>query len=66
VADKEEKKMAKKKLYTITLTLPDGKRKYYRGKTKKEAEAKRDKDKALLRRGIDISDNRTFKEVAEF
>ncbi len=58
--------MAKKKLYTITLTLPDGKRKYYRGKTKKEAEAKRDKDKALLGRGIDISDNRTFKEVAEF
>lgn len=57
--------MAKKKLYTITLTLPDGKRKYYRGKTKKEAEAKRDKDKALLGRGIDISDNRTFKEVAE-
>ena len=30
--------------YTVTLTMPDGKRKYYRGKTKKEAEAKRDKD----------------------
>lgn len=57
--------MAKKKLITVTLTLPDGSRKYYRGKTKKEAEAKRDKDKALLGRGIDISDNRTFKEVAE-
>lgn len=57
--------MAKKNLHTVTMTLPDGSRKYYRGRTKKEAEAKRDKDKALLGRGIDISNNGTFEDVAE-
>lgn len=57
--------MAKKKLCTVTLTLPDGTRKYYRGKTKKEAEEKRDKDKALLGCGIDIKDDSTFQQTAE-
>lgn len=54
-----------KKLYTVTLTLPDGTRKYYRAATKKEAEAKRDKDKALLNGGVNIADESTFQEVAE-
>ena len=57
--------MAKKNLYTVTLTLPTGKRKYYRGKTKKEAETKRDKDKMLLGSGVNIADESTFKDVAE-
>ena len=48
-----------------TLTLPDGKRKYYRGVTKEEAEEKRDQDKALMESGINIADNPTFKELAE-
>jgi len=55
----------KKYPYTVTLTLPDGRRKYYRGETKKEAEAKRDKDKALLGGGINIADNTTFQQLAE-
>lgn len=50
---------------TISLTLPDGTRKYYRGKTKKEAEAKRDKDAKLLGLGVDITDNPTFQMVGE-
>lgn len=57
--------MAKKDLYTVTLTLPNGKRKYYRGKTKKEAETKRDKDKMLLGGGVNIADESSFKDVAE-
>ena len=57
--------MAKKKLYTVTLTLPDGRRKWYRGVTKKAAEEKRAADKELLGLGINVSENPTFKEVAE-
>jgi hypothetical protein len=37
-AEKEDIIMAKK-YFTVTLTLPDGTRRYYRGNTKKEAEA---------------------------
>lgn len=57
--------MAKKKLYTVTLVLPDGRRKYYRGSTRKEAEQKRDKDKALLGKGVNIADESTFQQIAE-
>ena len=57
--------MAKKYPYTVTLALPDGRRKYYRGATKKEAEEKRDKDKALLGGGVNLADKSTFQEVAE-
>ena len=53
------------KLVTVTMTLPDGRRKYYRGKTKKEAEAKRDRDAALLDHGVDITTNPTFEEFGE-
>ena len=57
--------MAKNNLVTVTLTLPDGSRKYYRGKTREEAEQKKEKDVALLGQGINISENPTVKEVAE-
>ena len=50
---------------TVTHTLPNGKRKYYRGKTKREAEAKRDKDIALTKRGVDVSSDPLFKDVGE-
>lgn len=55
----------KKYPYTVTLTLPDGRRKYYRGETKKEAEAKRDKDRLLMGSGVNIADGSTFQQVAE-
>lgn len=53
------------KTYTLTLKLPDGSRKYFRGKTKKEAEQKRDAAKFQLGMGVDISCNTTVKELAE-
>ena len=58
--------MAKQKTYTVTLTLPDGSRRYYRAATREEAEAKRERDQALLGLGVNISDNSTFKELAEY
>lgn len=57
--------MAKKKTYTITLTLPDGSRKYFRGSTKKEAEQKRDAAKFQLHQGIDLSCETTVAELTE-
>jgi len=51
------------KQYTCTLTLPNGKRKYFRGATKKEAEKKRDEAKREIDRGLDLSQSLT---VAEF
>ena len=54
-----------KKLYTVTLTLPNGKRKYFRGATKKEAEAKRDEAHKQLDSGIDIGSDMTVKELCE-
>lgn len=54
-----------KGLVRITLTLPDGTRKYYSGKTKKEAEAKRDKAKLLYAMGYDAESTLTFGELAE-
>lgn len=56
--------MATKNLYTVTLTLPDGTRKYFRGKTKKEAEKKKDQAKLKLGMGIDISCKVTFAELS--
>lgn len=53
------------KQYTLTLQLPDGTRKYFRGKTKKEAEKKRDDAKLKLGMGIDISCATTVAELAE-
>ena len=57
--------MPKKKTYTVTLQLPDGTRKYFRGKTKKEAEKKRDEAKKIIGMGVSLSDNTTFAELAE-
>ena len=57
--------MADKKLYTVTLQLPDGTRKYFRGKTKKEAEKKRDLAKLQIGMGVDISCKLTVKEFAD-
>lgn len=48
-----------------SLTLPDGSRKFFDGKTKKEAERKRDEAKAKLFYGWDIGNNTTFGEMAD-
>ena len=53
--------MSKQK--TVTLTMPDGRRKYFRGATKKEAERKREEARRAMEAGIDISVKTT---VAEF
>lgn len=53
------------KTYTVTLALPDGSRKYFRGRTKKEAEKKRDDAKLQLGMGVDISNETTVKELAD-
>jgi len=52
------------KYYTVTATLPNGKRKYYRGKTRREAEEKREKDLIAIGKGIRIGDKTTFEELA--
>lgn len=57
--------MAKSKLFTTTLTLPDGTRKYFRGKTKEEAERKKTEAKYRLGLGVRINDTTTFGEFAE-
>ena len=57
--------MANTKRWRVSLTLPDGSRKFYDGKTKKEAEAKRDRDKLLIAGGWDIGNSVTFEEMAE-
>lgn len=56
--------MADKKLYTVTLTLPDGTRKYFRGKTKKEAERKRNEARMKIGMGVDINCATTVEELA--
>lgn len=53
------------KQYTRTLTLPDGRRKYFRGATRKEAEAKRDAARRELEGGVNIGDNTTVAELAQ-
>lgn len=53
------------KQYTVTLTLPNGKRKYFRGATKKEAEKKRDAARIELERGLDIGSDITVNDLAK-
>lgn len=48
-----------------TLTLPDGRRKYFYGATEKEAESKRDAFKIELAGGLIPDDDTTFGEVAK-
>lgn len=57
--------MATGKYYTKTLTLPNGKRKYFRGKTAAEATRKLEEAKRQIQQGIDISDNTTVVELAQ-
>lgn len=57
--------MARKNLFTRTLTLPDGRRKYIYGKTKEEADRKLQKARYELGQGIDIASDITFGELAE-
>lgn len=52
------------KYLTKAITLPSGKRKYIRGKTKEELEQKVLEARLLLGAGIDISDATTFGEFA--
>jgi len=54
-----------KKSVRITMTLPDGTRKYYSGRTRKEAENKRDKAKMLFAMGYDAENSITFGELAD-
>lgn len=56
--------MANGKLYTVTLTLPDGTRKYFRGKTKKEAEKKRTEMRMKIGMGVEINCTMTVEELA--
>ena len=53
------------KQFTCTLTLPNGKRKYFRGATKKEAERKREEAKRDIDRGLDISVSPTVEEFTK-
>jgi integrase len=57
--------MKKYKYYTKVLTLADGKRKYVRGKTKKELEEKIAVLKKELDLGINICNTTTFRPYAE-
>lgn len=53
------------KQVTVTMTMPDGKRKYFRGATRREAERKRDEARRDLEAGLDINAKTTVKEFAE-
>lgn len=57
--------MSTQKYYTCTITLPNGKRKYIRGKTKKEMEQKRAEALKLLDQGVRLDDNITFAEYTD-
>ena len=57
--------MSKAKLYTRTVTLPNGKRKYYRAKTKAELDKKITQAKLELGAGVDIANDITFGEYAQ-
>lgn len=54
------------KYYTKAVPLPNGKRKYVRAKTKAELESKLAQLKTELGLGIDISNDSTFREYAEY
>ena len=54
-----------KKTVRVTLTLPDGTRKYFSGSTREEAEEKRDKAKLRIFGGLDMPENIMFKAYAE-
>ena len=53
------------KLYTRTLTLPNGKRKYFRGKTQEIADQKYEEAKRLLGAGIDLTQDLNLAELTQ-
>lgn len=55
----------KTKYLTSTVTLPDGKRKYLRGRTKEELDKKVTQAKLEIGAGVDICDSTTFAEFAQ-
>lgn len=57
--------MPKTKLYTKTLTLPNGKRKYIRAVSKEELERKYQQARLEIGAGVDVSDNTTFAEFTQ-
>lgn len=59
------KKSKAPKTYTVTLTLPGGSRKYFRGSTKKEAEKRRDDARLKVGMGVDINCDTTVSELAQ-
>ena len=58
--------MKKYKYYTKAIPLPNGKRKYVRAKTKGELEEKLTQLRVEAGLGIDISNESTFREYAEY
>ena len=58
--------MKKYKYYTKAIPLPNGKRKYVRAKTKGELEEKLSQLRVEAGLGIDISNDSTFREYAEY
>ena len=57
--------MAQEKLFTASITLPGGKRKYFRAKTKAELSAKLDAARFAIGQGINIDDSTTLTELAQ-
>lgn len=53
------------KQVTLTLTLPNGKRKYIRGATRKEAEQKRAELQKQINSGLEVCNNPTVAEFAK-
>lgn len=53
------------KQVTVTLTMPNGKRKYFRGATRKEAERKREEARRAMESGLDIGSKITVAEFAD-
>ena len=53
------------KLFTRTLTLPNGQRKYFRGKTQEIADAKYEEAKRMLNAGLDISVDLNLTELTQ-
>lgn len=54
----------KAKRIRVSMTLPDGSRKFFDGRTKKEAEEKRDKAKILMAGGWSVGNKTTFNQMA--
>ena len=61
-----KKETAKKaKRVRVSMTLPDGSRKFFSGKTKREAEKKRDEAKVLMAGGWSVGNKTTFEQMAD-